>query len=98
MEYLSYIIGPLLYSGPLVPVLGILVFRDKTKSFPYKKFFIIVSIIHVIAFLPFVYGTIMNLRDVLHALTFPALTGTITFFIGTSLMIITIKKVRANKA
>ncbi|NIS07434.1 MAG: hypothetical protein GWO07_01425 [Candidatus Dadabacteria bacterium] len=97
MEILSYIFGPWLYSGPLVPVLGLLIFRDRTRTFPYKRFFISAGIIHVIAFLPFIFGIITNAKDVLHALFFPALTGAITFFVGIILLIITIIKTKKNK-
>ena len=94
MEFFGLIFTFVVYSGPLFPLIGILFFRNKKESFPYKRFFIIASIIHIIAFVPFTYGVIMKLRDVLHALIFTILTGLTTFLVGMVLLIITIKKVR----
>jgi len=94
MEFFGTIFGFLIYGGPLFPILGILFFRNKKGPFPYKRFFISASIIHIIAFVPFIYGVIMKLQDVLHALIFPILTGLTTFLVGMVLLIITIKRVR----
>jgi len=92
MEFFGLIFGLLIYGGPLFPIIGILFFRNKNESFPYKRFFVSASIIHIIAFVPFTYGVIMKLQDVLHALFFPALSGLITFLVGMVLLILTIKK------
>ena len=96
MEFFGTVFGFLIYGGPLFPILAILFFRNKKGPFPYKRFFISASVIHIIAFVPFTYGVIMKLQDVLHALSFPALTGLVTFLAGLCLLILTIKRVRQN--
>lgn len=94
----QWVLPLLIYSGPILPIIAVALYtrRRNNKSVPYKKAFKLLLAIHLIAFLPFVYGMIMRKRDALHALLFPALTGVISLITAAILLIAAMRKMKQD--
>jgi drug/metabolite transporter (DMT)-like permease len=85
----NWILPIILYSGPFIPWLGNKAFAHNKgiQSLPFKRAFIVMGVIHVLAFFPFIYCVAIKMPDALHALILPALTGIITLLIGIALFV-----------
>jgi hypothetical protein len=85
MDFITNWVIPItFYSGPFFTY-GVV-----AKLYPTPKrvlFFKASSIIHLLAFLPFVYLALNQKQDFLHALVLPALTGFVLFLSGVFYMI-----------
>ncbi len=86
----DFLLPYVVYSGPVLPSIGILIIKLRIGMYPYKRTIIILFCIHILAFVPFVIASLQKHPDFLHALFFPALTGVVTFIYGIVLMTLSI--------
>lgn len=78
-----------LYCGPIPWALGAYaVTRWSGKPGSFQRTFVAMTIVHILAFMPFVVALMMGLPDVIYGLTFPAITGVITAPVGLILFLL----------
>jgi uncharacterized membrane protein len=75
----KWILPVLVYSGPVFTYGGAaLLFRSRKRT----RLFLILTSIHVLAFLPFIYAASRSVPGYVAALIIPAATGFMMFFSG----------------
>ena len=88
----------LIYSGPLLPAIGLYYSRSIARVFPFKKTVIILFVLHFVAFIPFGVGAIRRSPDFVHLMLFPALTGSLSLLISIILLIIALVRIKKLKS
>ncbi len=79
----------LLYCGPIPWALGAFaVVRWSGKPGSFQRTFVAMTVVHILAFMPFLIALMMGWPDVLYGLTLPAITGVITAPVGLILFLL----------
>ena len=93
MEILGAIPALLVYSGPALPALALVVLRIRRGVVFFKKTLLALVLVHAAAYVPVVLGATCGWTDYLLFLIFPVLTGLLSLLIGTGLFVAALVKV-----
>jgi hypothetical protein len=97
-EMLMLALCLLLYSGPLLPLVVMIVLKSTGRIKSWKAFGVLISLllIQALAFLPYVLGSVQHKTDYLKSLILPLLFGLITLLCGFISVLSAITKARSD--